>query len=194
MRNVSRRKPVIAGLFAAFALLPVAVPAAESSGGGFAHVFESIDGSPMPLDAFRGKALLVVNTASFCGFTRQYEGLQTLYERYEDKGLVVIGVPSNDFGGQEPKAEAEIKKFCQGAFGVTFPLTAKVHVTGPEAHPFYRWVAERLGSEGVPRWNFTKILIDRQGNPVAAYPSGVRPTSEELVQRIEQALAGHAAS
>jgi glutathione peroxidase len=155
----------------------------------FDHIFQSIDGGTLELSQWRGKVLLVVNTASFCGFTRQYEGLQKLWEQYEAKGLVVVGVPSNDFGAQEPKAEAEIKNFCQGAFGVTFPLTAKYEVKGPNAHAFYSWAAGALGPTAQPKWNFHKLLIARDGTAVGAYPSSTEPLSATLVQAIERELA-----
>ncbi len=160
--------------------------AADAQGSAFDFTFESIDGKPMNLSDWRGKALLVVNTASLCGFTRQYAGLQELWAKYEDKGLVVIGVPSNDFGGQEPKAEGEIKDFCQGAFGVTFPLTEKQTVTGAEAHPFYKWAAEAAGA---PAWNFHKYLIGRDGRVLQAFSSQVTPQSQDLTGWIEKALA-----
>jgi glutathione peroxidase len=155
----------------------------------FDHGFEAIEGGPMPLAQWRGKVLLVVNTASFCGYTRQYEGLQALWQRYEAKGLVVIGVPSNDFGAQEPKGEAEILGFCQGAFGVTFPLTTKQVVKGPQAHPFYRWAADQLGPTNAPRWNFHKYLVGRDGRLIAGYGSSVEPLSAELAAAVETALA-----
>lgn len=155
----------------------------------FEHEFRSIDGSKMSLADWRGKVLLVVNTASFCGFTPQYEGLQKLWEKYESKGLVVIGVPSNDFGGQEPEAESRIKEFCTGAFGVTFPLTAKYEVKGAAAHPFYRWAVSALGPGSAPRWNFHKVLVGRDGKAIGAYESNVTPQSAKLVTAIEAALA-----
>jgi glutathione peroxidase len=174
---------------AAVALAPWAGRAAETTGGSaFDHEFRAIDEGKLALDQYRGKVLLVVNTASFCGFTHQYAGLQKLWETYEGKGLVVIGVPSNDFGAQEPKAEGEIKDFCEGAFGITFPLTAKYQVRGPNAHPFYKWVASVLGPSASPRWNFTKILIARDGRPVASYGSTTTPSSRELVDAIEREL------
>jgi glutathione peroxidase len=164
-----------------------ATPAA--AGSAFDHTFEAIDGKPMPLATFRGKVLLVVNTASFCGFTNQYSALQSLHERFEAKGLVVIGVPSNDFGGQEPKAEAEVAAFCQGAFGVTFPLTKKYRVRGGEAHPFYRWAADSLGSMNAPWWNFHKYLVGRDGRLIAAFGSQAAPDSPRVVAAIEAELA-----
>lgn len=160
-------------------------PAGEAPGSAYDFTFQSIDGTPMDLAQWRGKVLLVVNTASFCGYTKQYAGLQALWTAYEGKGLVVVGVPSNDFGGQEPKAEGEIKSFCQGAFGVTFPLTEKQVVTGPDAHPFYRWVS---GQAGAPAWNFHKYLIGRDGKLLRAFTSSVAPQSSELVGFLESAL------
>jgi glutathione peroxidase len=155
----------------------------------FDHEFEAIDGGKMALSQWRGKVLLVVNTASFCGYTQQYSGLQTLWEKYEKLGLVVIGVPSNDFGGQEPKQEEEIALFCQGAFGVTFPLTSKQTVSGTQAHPFYSWAREKLGAAGAPRWNFHKYLIGRDGRLIGGYGAAVEPLSPELIQAIETALS-----
>ncbi len=166
-------------------------PAADAKGSAFDFAFEGIDGKPMKLADWRGKALLVVNTASFCGFTKQYAGLQELWSKFEDKGLVVVGVPSNDFGGQEPKAEGEIKSFCQGAFGVTFPLTAKYAVTGPSAHPFYQWAG---AAAGAPGWNFHKYLIGRDGRLLQAFSSQVTPMSPELTGWVEKALAENVSS
>jgi glutathione peroxidase len=160
----------------------------ETGTAAFAYEFEAIEGGRLRLGKWQGKAMLVVNTASFCGYTRQYEGLQTLWQRYEKRGLVVVGVPSNDFGGQEPKTEAEIANFCQGAFGVTFPLTAKEAVTGAQAHPFYRWAREVLGSGSAPRWNFHKYLVGRDGKLIAGYGAGVEPLSPTLIKAIETAL------
>jgi glutathione peroxidase len=123
--------------------------------------FQSIDGQAMPLSAYRGKVLLIVNTASQCGFTDQYAGLQALYERYRDQGLVVIGVPSNDFGGQEPKPEKDVKAFAESSYGVSFPLTRKYQVKGPQAHAFYQFAASELGMFNAPAWNFHKYLTGR---------------------------------
>jgi glutathione peroxidase len=150
--------------------------------------FAAIDGGRMQLAAWRGKVLLVVNTASFCGYTRQYEGLQALWERYEKRGLVVVGVPSNDFGGQEPNSEAEILGFCKGAFGVTFPLASKQVVSGPQSHPFYNWARTTLGMGQAPRWNFHKYLVGRDGRLIAGFASSVEPDSDTLIKAIETAL------
>ncbi|MEL6212704.1 MAG: glutathione peroxidase [Pseudomonadota bacterium] len=148
----------------------------------------AINGAPMPLSKYEGKAILLVNTASLCGYTDQYGGLQALYETYSKRGLVVIAAPSNDFGGQEPGAEAEIKAFCEVNFGVRFPLAEKVTVTGATAHPVYLWAREALGAENAPRWNFHKYLIGRDGALIAAFPSNVTPMSRTLRDAVEAAL------
>ena len=166
---------------------PTAEPAKTNA---FDYEFEAIEGGKLPLSQWRGKVLLVVNTASFCGFTHQYDGLQKLWERYEGKGLVVLGVPSNDFGEQEPKSESEILNFCQGAFNVTFPLTTKQSVKGADAHPLYRWAREVLGAGAAPRWNFHKYLVGRDGKLIAGYESTVEPLSAKMTSAVEAALAG----
>ena len=168
-------------------------PVAAAEGSAFDFEFQGIDGKPMKLADWRGKALLVVNTASFCGFTKQYAALQEVWTKYEALGLVVVGVPSNDFGGQEPKAEGDIKKFCEGAFGVTFPLTAKQTVVGPDAHPFYKWSAASMGKDGLPGWNFHKYLVGRDGRLVRAFATQVPPNATEVSAAIESALAETAA-
>jgi glutathione peroxidase len=180
----------LASLWAA----PMSASAAETAtGSAYDFSFTSIDGKLMPLANWRGKVLLVVNTASFCGFTKQYAGLQALWTKYESKGLVVVGVPSNDFGGQEPKAEGEIKKFCEGAFGITFPLTDKQAVTGSSAHPFYKWAAASAGEGGAPGWNFHKYLIGKDGRLLRSFSSRMSPDSEDLTREIESALANKSA-
>ncbi len=178
---------IAAGLLTAGTL--AAPPAALAAGSAWDHTFQSIDGKPMPLSAFRGKVLLVVNTASFCGFTQQYAALQKLHETYEARGLVVVGAPSNDFGGQEPKSEADVKTFCEGAFGITFPLTAKIHVRGSEQHPFYAWASDTLGAMNAPWWNFHKYLVGRDGKLVTAFGTRTEPQSPDVVKAIEAELA-----
>jgi glutathione peroxidase len=150
--------------------------------------FTSIDGKPLDLTALDAKAILVVNTASKCGFTPQYEGLQALYEEKKDEGFVIVGVPSNDFMGQEPGTEEEVKTFCEINYGVTFPLTKKYHVKGKEAHPFYTAAVAKLGKDAQPGWNFHKILIKGDGTPIKAYGSKVTPDDAKLVADIEAAL------
>lgn len=178
------------GMMAVSAFMPAKeAPAAET--GETAHRFEfrSINGEPMPMSRFAGKTVLLVNTASKCGFTSQYEGLQALYEHYKDRGFVVLGVPSNDFGNQEPGSEDQIESFCETNFGITFPMTAKVAVTGPEVHPLYAWLVDALGPPAKPRWNFHKILIGPDGRPRDAWPSTTSPSSGTLQARIEKVLA-----
>lgn len=150
--------------------------------------FTSIDGRPLPLSEFAGKAVLVINTASQCGFTPQYAGLESLHEDYGPKGLVVLGVPCNDFGAQEPGTEGEIAQFCETSFGVKFPLTSKESVQGDAAHPFYQWAREELGDERAPQWNFHKYLVAPDGRLVAALATSVEPTSEEALAAINKAL------
>jgi len=152
--------------------------------------FTSIDGDDLPLSRFAGQVVLVVNTASQCGFTRQYEDLQAIFEQYRDQGLVVLGVPSNDFGAQEPGSAEEIKNFCAVNFNITFPMTEKTVVKGNAAHPFYRWAADELGGLARPRWNFHKYLIGRDGRLRDWFSSTTKPTSGKLRQAVEAALAG----
>jgi glutathione peroxidase len=152
------------------------------------YVFTAIDGKPMKMSDFRGKAVLVVNTASECGLTPQYAGLQSLYDRYKAKGLVVLGVPSNDFGGQEPGSEAEIEEFCATNYKVSFPMTAKNRVIGGEAHPLYRWVVDEAGEAAAPKWNFHKYLIGKDGALAGTFGSRTAPDAPEVVDAIEAAL------
>lgn len=150
--------------------------------------FVSIDGERLPLDAWRGRPVLVVNTASFCGYTPQYSELEVLWQRYRDRGLVVLGVPCNDFGRQEPGSAGEIKQFCATNYSVDFPLTEKSRVIGGEAHPFYRWVADNLGEAGTPRWNFHKYLVGPDGQLAGAWPAQVAPTDRRITGEIERLL------
>jgi len=150
--------------------------------------FASIDGGDLPLAQFRGKVVLVVNTASRCGLTPQYEAMEALYRRYRDDGFVLLGVPSNDFAGQEPGTEAEIKEFCTTRFSVDFPLAGKAQVIGDEAHPFYRWVVAERGADAAPRWNFHKVLIGRDGTIAGIFSSRTVPDAPEVTGTIETAL------
>jgi glutathione peroxidase len=150
--------------------------------------FSSIVGVPLPLAAYRGRPLLVVNTASFCGFTPQYAELQALWGRYGARGLGVLGVPSNDFGEQEPGTAEEIRTFCERNYAITFPLTAKQRVIGDGAHPFFLWIAAELGEAGAPRWNFHKYLVGPDGLLAGAWPSSVRPSDPSIVAEIEPLL------
>lgn len=150
--------------------------------------FLSIDGKPLPMSAYRGHPVLVVNVASRCGLTPQYNGLVELYHEMGAKGLVVLGVPSNQFMGQEPGTNEEIQAFCSATYGVDFPLTAKTDVRGDSAHPFYKWVHAQLGQPGEPSWNFHKILIGKDGAALRAFAPTTRPDAPELREAISGAL------
>jgi len=146
---------------------------------------KSIDGQDLPLASFKGKVLLVVNTASQCGYTPQYTGLESIYRKYKDKGLVVLGVPANNFGGQEPGTNDEIKTFCTRNYQVTFPMTAKVSVKGSDTAPIFQYLSDAAGE---PRWNFTKYLVGKDGKVIKKFESKVKPESEEMTEAIEAAL------
>jgi len=149
-------------------------------------VVKRLDGSETPLSAWSGKVLLIVNTASECGYTPQYQGLQALHAKYEARGFAVLGFPSNDFGGQEPGTSEEIRKFCTSKFGVSFPMFDKVRTVGTERAPLYARLSDALGT---PKWNFHKYLIDKAGRPLAAWPSSVKPDSSEIESAIKLALS-----
>lgn len=149
-------------------------------------VVDSLSGEPTPLSNYQGKVLLLVNTASECGFTPQYKGLETLHEKFAARGFAVLGFPSNDFGGQEPGSADEIATFCSNTYGVTFPMFEKVQVKGAEAAPLYALLTEALGA---PKWNFHKYLVDKTGKPVQAFPSNVEPLSQDIESAIERELA-----
>jgi len=151
--------------------------------------FPAIDGGTVKLADFKGKPVLVVNTASECGYTPQYAGLEELWRKYRARGLVVLGVPSNDFGAQEPGGESAIQSFCRTNYGVDFPLTAKQTVIGGGAHPFYRWVAQEFGEAAAPKWNFHKYLIAADGSLAALWPSSVAPLDAQITGAIEEALS-----
>ena len=180
----SRLLMVVLSLFAGGA-----AATAETARSAHDFAFTSIEGRPLPLADFRGKVVLVVNTASQCGFTRQYADLQAVWEGYRERGLVVLGVPSNDFGGQEPGTEEEIKTFCEVNFDVDFPMTSKVHVKGDDIHPFYEWAAGQVGMAGVPRWNFHKYLIGPDGRLADWFSTPTAPTSGKVTRAIEAQLS-----
>jgi glutathione peroxidase len=156
----------------------------------YSYSFKDINEEDMiNLSDYKGKTLVVVNTASLCGFTYQYDGLQKLYDDYKDQGLVVLGVPSNDFGNQESGTNSDVKEFCESTFSITFPLTEKNVVKGKDAHPFFKWSKKELGFiGGVPRWNFHKIIIGKDGNAIAGYTALTRPSSKKFISEIEKAL------
>ena len=148
----------------------------------------TIDGKPAPLSAYKGKTVLLVNVASKCGYTKQYSGLQELYEKYKGKGLVVVGVPANNFGGQEPGTNEEIATFCSRNYNVTFPMMSKVSVKGEDMIPLYGYLTQNTG--GDVKWNFTKFLIDKDGKIANRFESKVTPESPEMAEAIEKVL-GH---
>lgn len=146
-------------------------------------------GKELNLSDFKGKVVMVVNTASKCGFTGQYEALENLYKKYEDQGFVIIGVPSNDFAGQEPGSSEEIADFCKINYGVTFPMTQKEVVSGSKPHPFYKWAYEMNGFGSAPKWNFHKYLFDKNGHAVTYFYSTTKPDSSNVIKKIEELLA-----
>ena len=145
----------------------------------------SIDGSPAPLSAYQGKVVLIVNVASRCGFTPQYTGLEALYEKYKDRGFVILGFPANNFGGQEPGTNEEIKTFCSTKYNVTFPMYSKISVKGDDKAPLYQFLT---ATGGEIQWNFTKFLVDKNGKVVARFEPKVTPESPEVAEAIEKAL------
>ncbi len=165
---------------------------AEPSKSVYSFTLKSIDGQPVSLDSYSGKVLLLVNVASKCGFTPQYAGLESLYEKYKDKGLVIVGIPANNFGFQEPGTNEEIKKFCSNKYNVTFPMMSKVSVKGEDKAPLYEFLTDKSANPkigGDIQWNFTKFLFDRKGNPVARFEPAVTPDSPEITSAVESALA-----
>tara|TARA_B110001452_G_C15195094_1_gene414833 strand:+ start:517 stop:1029 length:513 start_codon:yes stop_codon:yes gene_type:complete len=149
---------------------------------------KNINGDVMDLNLLRNQTILLVNVASKCGFTKQYTGLQKLYETYKDKGFVVIGIPSNQFGSQEPGTNKEIKNFCETNFNITFPMTDKINVKGDNAHEIYLWAKKNYGKSTIPKWNFHKILINKSGKIHDTYNSFTDPLSKKITQEIESIL------
>jgi len=154
----------------------------------FDFKIKSISGDVISLSKFKGQTLMLVNVASNCGFTKQYDDLQKLYDNYKDKGLIVVGIPSNQFGGQEPGKNSEIKDFCETNFNITFPMTSKYDVKGDSAHPIYLWAKETYGKSTVPKWNFHKILINKDGKVEDTYASFTNPMSKKILKKLEQIL------
>ena len=181
------RRHLLALLSSALPTPALAQTPAMSRPTAYAFSFTGLDGNAIRLAEHAGKPILVVNTASLCGYTPQYTGLQELWKRYKERGLLIVGVPSNDFGGQEPGGADEIDKTAHGRYGVSFPLAAKAEVRGAAAHPFYRWAAlERPGDS--PRWNFHKYLVGRDGRIAAVFSTQTEPTEAIVVAAIEKEL------
>jgi glutathione peroxidase len=169
-----------------FAMVTSSILSASSV---YDHNVLDIDGNATTLKEYKGKVVLIVNVASKCGFTRQYKGLEELYSKYKEQGLVICGFPCNQFGGQEPGSEKEIKEFCSTKFGVTFPMYSKIKVKGEAIHPLYELLTEKDSpTKGSVKWNFTKILVGRNGKPIDRFGSLTSPSSTKLRKAIEKAL------
>ena len=167
-------------------LTPAAAPASSACPTIIDHRFASLQGKPQDLCQYRGKVLLVVNTASYCGYTEQYKGLQSLYDKYQKRGLVVLGFPANDFGKQEPGSNTEVADFCERTFKVKFPMLEKTSVVEGQANPFYEALYKRTGER--PKWNFHKFLVGRDGTVVKSFSSRVEPESNDFVAEVEAML------
>jgi len=154
----------------------------------FDFKINTINGDELNLSTYKGKTVLIVNVASNCGFTKQYDDLQNLYDIYSKKGLVILGIPSNQFGNQEPGSEDEIKDFCKTNFNITFPMTSKYDVKGENAHPIFLWAKKSFGNSTVPKWNFHKILVNKHGKIVDTFASFTNPKSNKIIKKIEDIL------
>jgi glutathione peroxidase len=174
-------------LFGALLIMAGSLFAASSI---YTFTLNSIDGQPAPLANYKGKVILVVNVASQCGYTPQYSALEATYEKYKDKGFVILGFPANNFGSQEPGTNEEIKTFCNSKYNVTFPMYSKISVKGEDQAPLYAYLTKDTGAgiSGEIKWNFTKFLVDRNGNVVQRFESAVTPDSKEVVGAIEKQL------
>ena len=150
--------------------------------------FKDLDGSVLKLSEYKGKIIVAVNVASQCGFTKQYEDMQNIWEKYQSKGIIILGIPSNDFGNQEPGNSKEIKNFCEAKFGISFPMTEKISVIGQNAHPFYVWARENHGKSAVPKWNFHKIIIGKDGKVAETFSSITRPSSKRFIKVLENLI------
>jgi glutathione peroxidase len=174
-------------------MLAFAVTAVAGSKTIYDFTLSSIDGQPTPLSSYKGKVVLLVNVASRCGFTPQYTALESIYEKYKDRGFVIVGVPANNFGGQEPGTNAEIKTFCSAKYNVTFPMMAKVSVKGGDKTPLYQFLTDKAAhpkTGGEIQWNFTKFLVNQDGQVIARFEPKVTPDSPEVTSAIERALGG----
>jgi len=189
---ITTRRGLLA-LLAGGVASPALAQSASMNGAAMSHVtayafsFNGLDGGTIRLADFAGKPMIVVNTASLCGYTPQYAGLEKLFLRFHERGLVMIGVPSNDFGGQEPGGPAEISETANKEYGVTFPLTAKAEVKGPNAHPFYKWAAAERPKE-TPQWNFHKYLVGRDGHIAEVFATAIEPMDARVVDAVSREL------
>ena len=177
---------------ALFGMAPLAAPGSAKEGDVVSFYdlsANALDGTPHKLSEYKGKVVLVVNVASFCGFTKQYSALEALYRKYKDKGFVILGFPANNFGSQEPGTDAEIKTFCTSKYDVTFDMFSKISVKGDDQHPFYKYLTNDTGFNGDIEWNFTKFLVDKNGTVVARYKSKIVPNDEQVTRKIEELLS-----
>lgn len=154
----------------------------------FDFSIKNTEGEVINFSKYKDKTILLVNVASKCGFTKQYSSLQSLYEKYKEKGFVIIGIPSNQFGAQEPGSDKEIKNFCETNFNITFPITTKVDVKGNNSHPIFLWAKINFGNSAVPKWNFHKILINKNGKIQKTFSSIIEPNSKKIIKEIEKIL------
>ena len=180
------KKIIIYVIIIMFSFLNKTMP--DNSKNFFDFKINSINGEELDLSTFNGKTILLVNVASKCGFTKQYDDLQKLYENFKDKGLIVVGIPTNQFGGQEPGTESEIKNFCETNFNITFPMTSKYDVKGDNAHPIYIWAKDTFGKSTIPKWNFHKILINKNGKIEDTFVSFTSPLSKKIIEKLNQIL------
>ena len=150
--------------------------------------FNDLDGSILKLSDYKDKVIVVINVASQCGFTNQYEDMQKIWEKYQDKGVIILGVPSNEFGKQEPGSNKDIKNFCEAKFGISFPMTEKISVKGEDAHPFYIWARENYGKSAIPKWNFHKIIINKNGKVAETFSSITNPSSKKFIKTLEKLM------
>ena len=160
---------------------------AENSGVAYDYKFDGIDGNQIKLSDYKDKVIVVVNVASRCGYTPQYEDLQTLYNKYKNNDLIVIGIPTNNFK-QEPGTNDQIKNFCETNFGITFPMTEKINVIGANSHPFYKWAKRDFGIGAIPKWNFHKIIVGKNGKIEDTFASFTKPTSKKFIRLIEKLI------
>jgi len=149
------------------------------------YSFKDLDGNNLSLNKFKNMIVVAINVASQCGFTKQYEDMQKIWDNYRNKGVIILGIPSNDFGQQEPGNNKEIKNFCESKFGITFPMTERVSVKGENAHPFYVWARENHGKSAIPKWNFHKIIINKSGKVVDTFASNTNPSSKKFIAALE---------
>ena len=190
--SLPSRGGIVVRKLSLFLMLSIATQmAVAQSASIYDFTLKSIDHQPVSLKSYSGKVVLLVNVASRCGFTPQYAGLEALYEKYKDRGLVIVGIPANNFASQEPGTEEEIKKFCSSKYNVTFPMMAKVSVLGDDETPLYKFLTDKSANPqigGDIKWNFTKFLFDRNGKPVARFEPNVTPDSPQVQAAIESAL------